>query len=208
MLTALGIPFVQAPSEGEAQASFLTQKNDAFAVVSQDFDSLLFGSTRLVRNLSIEGRRKRAGKLKFDIVRPEMIMLSDVLNNLGVDREELIVMAILIGTDYNPGGVRGIGPKNALKLVKGEKDFDKIFEKVEWGKHFDISWKEIFYTIKDIPVTEEYDLKQLSPDIERIHEILVEERNFSGERIDQRLQKFVKEREARKQTGLGQWVSR
>jgi flap endonuclease-1 len=58
LLTLLGIPIIQAPSEGEAQAAYMTKQGDAYAVVSQDFDSLLFGCTRVVRNLSIEGKRK------------------------------------------------------------------------------------------------------------------------------------------------------
>lgn len=206
LLGALGVPVIQAPSEGEAQAAYLTKKGDAFAVVSQDFDSLLFGSERLVRNLSIEGRRKKAGKLQYDIVRPEMIVLSDVLNTLGIDQKQLIVLGMLVGTDYNPGGIYGIGPKNALKLVKQEKDFEKLFEKVEWTKRFDADWRFIFDLFKDMPVTGNYELRWRAPNIERLRELLVEEYDFSAERVEQRLKKFVKEREEKKQIGLGEWM--
>ena len=206
LLLLLGIPVVQAPSEGEAQAAYMTSRGDAFAAVSQDYDSLLSGSERVVRNLSIEGKRKRNGKFAYDIVKPELILLSDVLNSLGVDREQLIVMAILIGTDYNPKGVPGIGPQKALKLVKSEKDFDRIFEKIEWKKHFDVDWKEIFYTIKDMPVLKDYKLQWSNPDIEGIRALLVEKHDFSAERVEQKLKKFVEEKDARKQMGLGRWV--
>ena len=206
LLRLLGIPIIQAPSEGEAQAAFMTSQGDAFAVVSQDYDSLLAGSERLVRNLSIEGKRKKNGKFAYDIVKPELILLSDMLNSLGIDREQLIVMGILIGTDYNPKGIPKIGPKSALKLVKGRHDFDKIFEKVEWKKHFDVDWKEIFYTIRDMPVVADYKLKWSQPDIEGIRELLVEKHNFSAERVEQKLKKFTEEREVRKQTGLDKWV--
>lgn len=204
LLGLLGIPVIQAPSEGEAQAAYMTQKGEVFAVVSQDYDSLLSGSERLVRNLSIEGKRKKTGKFAYDIVKPELILLSEMLNSLGIDREQLIVMGMLIGTDYNPKGIHGIGPKNALKLVKGQEDFEKIFEKCEWKKHFDVDWKEIFHTIKDMPVVE-CKLKWNNPDIEGIREFLVEIHDFSAERIEQKLKTFVEEREARKQVGLEKW---
>ena len=203
LLRLLGIPIVQAPSEGEAQAAYMTQK-DVFAAVSQDYDSLLSGSERLVRNLSVEGKRKKAGKLAYEIVKPELILLSEMLNTLGIDREQLIVIAMLIGTDYNPKGIPGIGPQKALKLVKGQKDFDKIFEKAEWKKHTDVDWKEIFYTIKDMPVVKDYVLQWSMPDIEGIKEMLVDN-NFSAERVEQKLEKFVQEKEVREQTGLGRW---
>lgn len=205
LLDALGVPFIDAPSEGEAQAAYMTKK-DAFAVVSQDFDSLLFGSKRLVRNLSIEGRRKVSGKLQFTYVEPEIIELEQVLNSLGINHEQLVVAGILIGTDYNPGGINGIGPKKALHLVKQEKDFDKIFEKVNWRKYFEIDWKEIFDTITKMPVVRDYKLKWGKVDVSKVRELLVEGHDFDDDRIDERLRKFVKLAEEKKQAGLGKWV--
>jgi flap endonuclease-1 len=205
LLTALGIPFIQAPSEGEAQAAHLVKKGDAYAAVSQDFDSLLFGAPKVIRNLSIEGKRKRASKLQFDIVRPEMIELSDVLNNVGIDQEQLIIVAILMGTDYNPKGIPGIGPKNAIKLVKEYDNFDDLFEKVEWKKHWDLDWKEILYTIKDMPVTDDYTLEWNSPNLDVLRTLLIDKHDFSADRVEQKLKKFVKEKEAKKQKGLDTW---
>lgn len=205
LLEVLGVPFIQAPSEGEAQAAYLTKKGDAFAVVSQDFDSLMFGSVRLVRNLSIEGRRKRAGKLQYDFVLPEIIILEDVLRELGMGQDQLIVMGMLVGTDYNPGGIPGIGPKNALKWVKNEKDFDILFEKVKWKEHFEVGWREVFETFKEIPVTSDYELRWRTPDVGKLRELLVEKHSFSAERVDQKLQRFVKEYQSKEQKGLGQW---
>jgi flap endonuclease-1 len=204
LLKALGIPTIQAPSEGEAQAAHIAKK-DAFAVVSQDFDALTFAAPKVVRNLSIEGRRKRAGKLHFDVVKPEIILLSDILNNLGIDQEQLIMAGMLIGTDYNPAGIPGIGPKNALKLVKQYGNFDILFEKVEWNKHHDLDWKEIFYTIKNMPVTDDYKLHWNLPNLEKLRELLIEEYEFSADRINIRLKKFQKEHTAKQQKGLDQW---
>ena len=150
VITALGLPIVQAPSEGEAQTAYMVKKGDAYASISQDYDNLIFSCPLLVRNLSIAGKRKRKGKLGFQSVKPEMISLKEVLDHLKVTLDQLTVMAILTGTDYNPGGVKGIGPKKSLKLVQEHgKDFEKIFEEAKWGEHFpDLEWKEVFDTIK------------------------------------------------------------
>ncbi len=206
LLRLLGVPVVQAPSEGEAQAAFMTQKGDAYAAVSQDFDSLLSGSVRLVRNLSIEGKKKQAGKLAYSIVQPEMLVLDDVLASLGVTREQLVVIGILVGTDYAPGGVTGIGPKKALKLVKEEKNFDVIFKKLEWKTYFDFAWTDVYDTIMKMPVTSDYELSWRSADADKIRAMLVEGHSFSADRVEQRLKKLIGENEKKKQTGLGGWM--
>ena len=113
LLKYLGIPIVQAPSEGEAQCAYLCQKKIAYAVASQDSDSLLFNSPRLVRNLSITGKRKVPRSNTFVEIKPEMIELNLVLKELGIKREQLIILGMLVGSDYNPG-IKGIGPKKAL----------------------------------------------------------------------------------------------
>lgn len=206
LLKILGLPVIQAPSEGEAQAGQMVKDGKAWAVVSQDFDNLLFGCPRVVRNLSVEGRKKKIGSLGWQVVKPELISLSETLNNLGIDQEQLIVLGILVGTDYNIGGVPGIGPKKALKLVKEEKDFEKIFDKVEWSKYFEADWKEIFYTIKKMPVREDYELKWSEVNIEKLRNFLVDDYEFSGERVDNQIKKWLKEAEGKKQKGLGEWV--
>lgn len=205
LLSALGLPVIQAPSEGEAQAAHLARKGDAFAVVSQDFDSLLFGAPRVVRNLSLEGRRKHANRLQYDIVKPELITLSEVLNSCGIDQDQLIAAALLIGTDYNPGGIPGIGPKNAIRLVKQYRDLDQLFQKVEWSKHSSVSWKEVFDTIRHMPVTDEGTIAWKPPDADRITALLVGEHDFAADRVGQRLKKFKEQHEARRQQGLQQW---
>ena len=117
LLDALGIPHIQAPSEGEAQASYMVKKGDAYAVGSQDFDCLLFGSPILIRNLTSSGRRKLPNKKAYVKVTPELIRLKPVLKSLEIGQKQLVDMAILIGTDYNDG-VKGYGSKKSLKLIK------------------------------------------------------------------------------------------
>ena len=203
LILALGLPVVQAPSEGEAQAAFMTKKGDAYAAVSQDFDSMVHGAQKLVRNLSLIGKRKKANKLSYEIVKPELIALAENLNHLSIDQNQLIALSMLVGTDYNVGGVKGIGPKNALKLVqKHGTEFDALFREVKWSDYFDFEWTEVYYTIKKIPTTEEYKLDFVEPDKEKLRELLVEKHDFSNERIDSAFREFDKGKKEKAQKGL------
>ncbi|MBL7160201.1 MAG: flap endonuclease-1, partial [Candidatus Aenigmarchaeota archaeon] len=124
LLEYMGIPFVQAPSEGEAQCAHMCKSKVVYGSASQDFDSLMFGSSLLIRNLSITGKRKVPRKKYYVEVKPELIELERVLKELGINQDQLILVGMLIGSDFNPG-IHGIGPKKALKIVKEEKTLDK-----------------------------------------------------------------------------------
>jgi flap endonuclease-1 len=185
LISALGIPIVNAPSEGEAQASYMAKKGDVYATVSQDGDSLMFGTPRLIRNLSLTQRKKAQNKLAYEKNSAEIISLDITLRELNFNIDQLIIYAILVGTDYNIGGVKGIGPKTAVKLVSEYKDnYDKLFEEVKWSDYFDYSWNLVFDTIKNMKVTDDYDLKWTSPNFEKIKELLVDKHNFSIDRIN------------------------
>jgi len=197
LLDGLGIPWVQAPSEGEAQAAHIVKKGDGWAVASQDFDSLLYGTPRLIQNLSIEGKRKIPGKIAFTTVEPLLIDLKENLTHLGLTQDQLISLAVLIGTDYAPSGVRGIGPKKGLVIVKELKEAEKIFE----GKKLEdeVEWKEVINVFKTMPVTDDYELKWGKPNKEAVTKLLVEQHDFSQERIDKTFINFSPP----KQKGLG-----
>lgn len=203
LITYLGMPIVQAPSEGEAQASFMTKKNDAYAVSSQDFDSVLFGATRVVRNLSISQKKKVAGKLIYESVKPEQIVTEEVLKELGINQDKLIALGMLVGTDYNNGGIKGVGPKKALQLVKKYDDLDKIFSEAKWQENSEIEWQEIFALFKNMEYNESYRLKWNEIDEEKITKLLVDEHDFSQERVENTLAKLVKR--DKKQQGLKKW---
>ncbi|MEK6967978.1 MAG: flap endonuclease-1 [Nanoarchaeota archaeon] len=190
LLAALGIPWVQAPSEGEAQAAAIVSNGDAYAVGTQDADALLFGAPCLIKNLTISEKKKTPNKLSFISIKPTKIVLAEVLASLEVTQDQLIAMGMLVGTDYNPGGIKGIGAKKALKLVKEHISLANLFTSVSWEKHFDFSWKEVFDTIKNIPITNEYSLKWKNHDQQEIIKILCVEHDFSQERIITALQKI------------------
>jgi flap endonuclease-1 len=198
LVSLLGIPVIQAPSEGEAQAAHMVKNGDGFAVGSQDFDSMMHGATKLARNLSIAGRRKKSNVLGYEIVKPEIIDLAENLNNLGIDQNQLIALGMIVGTDYNPGGIKGIGPKNALKLVKKHKtDFGALFKEIDWGGSFEFSWEEVYYLIKNISVTNSYKLEWKGLDSEKLQNLLVDEHDFSEQRVKLTLEK-LREQTAKK----------
>jgi len=200
LLTLMGIPTVQAPSEGEAQAAYMAMKGSTWASGSQDYDSLLFGAPRLLRNLTITGRRKLPGKNAYVNVSPEIIILEEVLKQLGIDREKLIELAILVGTDYNPGGIKGIGPKKALTIVKKSRDPLSRYQKKS-----DVD----LYAIKEFflnpPVTDDYSLKWTQPDEEGVLKFLCDEHDFSEERVKNGLERLKKALNASKQRTLESW---
>lgn len=199
LLNAMGVPVVQALSEGEALCAVMCKRNDTYAVATQDYDSLLFGAPRLVRNLSITGKR-RHGK-EYVEVKPEMILLGEILEKFGINQQQLIVLGILVGTDYNPGGVKGYGPKRALELVK-EKTPQEVMKEVAWD--FDVAAEEIFEFFTK-PAAAEYSIGFREPNAGEIKKILCDKHDFSAERIDSALAKFLQQKQAG-QKSLGKWM--
>ncbi len=189
LLKALGIPWVQAPSEGEAQAAHMAAKGDVWAAASQDHDSLLFGAPRMLKNLTISGRRKLPGRQAYVEVEPELLNLEEVLADLGITREQLIEVGILVGTDYNPDGIKGVGPKTALKLIKEHGDLASIT-----AKNADLVLPENVNRIEEFfmrpDVTSSYELKWEEPDGEAVTEFLCGERDFSEDRVRKALEKM------------------
>ncbi len=203
LLELMGVPYVDAPSEAEAQASHMVKSGSAYAISSQDADSFVFGAPRLVRNLSISGKRKVAGKLAYINVFPQLLILEENLKELNLNSDQLIVLAMLVGTDYNPGGVPGIGPKKALTIARSS-DFDKIFEQVKWSEHFNYSWREVFDQFKNIPVTDDYRLAWERPRREEIIDFLCKDHGFSVDRVTSSLDSISKS--LNMQRGLGEFI--
>jgi len=203
LLDYMGIPWIQAPSEGEAQLAVMCRDGMIFASASQDYDSLLFGSTRLVRNLSITGRRKLPRKEVYVEIKPELIELERILSDLGITREQLILIGMLVGTDFN-AGVERVGPKKALKLVKEHKDLDELMRKLGWEEEVDLH--KVFEFFLDPPSIKVPPLKWKSPNREKLLELMVEEHDFSRERVEKALDKLEKAMERSSQRSLASWV--
>ena len=207
-LEALGIPVIQAPSEGESEAAYLSRsKSEVYATVSQDYDCLLFGAPLLIRNLT-SSKRKKTYSGYVDVY-PEVIDLQKVLNKLEINLDQLICLGILVGTDYNPKGIPGIGQKRALDIVQKFKTpiriFGEVKEKIEsLDKADQFDWKEIFELFHK-PNVKDFDFKFKDINEEKIKEILVKRHNFSEERVQKQIDKLNDIKEKQKQKGLGEW---
>jgi len=200
LLNIMGIPFVQAPSEGEAQAAHMILKKDANCIASQDYDSLLFGAQIIIRNLAVTGKRKLPGKDAYVNVEPEIIELEDTLSNLGINREQLIDIAICVGTDYNKG-LKKVGPKTALMLIKKYGDIYTVLrERGEEIEDLD-KIRELFIHPE---VTDDYKIKWKKPDSEKLIEFLCDKHGFSVERIEKAIER-LKTASATSQKTLEQW---
>ena len=208
LLEAMGIAVVQAPSEGESEAAFLARvKPQIYASASQDYDSLLFGAPNLIQNLTLARRRKTfKGWVE---VKPLLIELKRVFNFLEINLDQLICLGILVGTDYNPKGVPGIGQKRALEIVQKFKKPVLIFKEVEQKIHslpeqdrFD--WREIFELFhKPNVVNVDFEFKEINEN--KIKEILVKEHDFSEERVQKQLDNLNESKEKNKQRNLDKW---
>ena len=203
LLGYMGIPFIVAPSEGEAQAAHMVSKGTADYVGSQDYDSLLFGAPRVVRNITITGKRKVPRKNIYMDVKPEVVELQGMLQALQLTRGELIVLAILVGTDYNPG-IYKVGPKTALKLVKKHGDdmpaiLDELGQTIE-------NWQAIKEFFLKPNVTDDYNIKWGKPEPGKIRRFLCDEHSFSVDRVDKVLERLTKAvSETGKQKTLSSW---
>jgi len=164
---------------------------DVWATGSQDFDSLLFGTPRLIRNLTISGRRKLPRKKIYISVSTELISLKEALFRLNINRRQLIALSMLVGTDFNPNGIKGVGPKTALKLVKQFKDIDELAEKfLESG--FPKQFREIENIFLNPLVTSEYDIVWEEIDSEGVLQFLCDDNDFSEERVKKALKRVNK----------------
>jgi len=208
LLEAMGIAVVQAPGEGEAQAAYLSRvKEEVYASASQDYDSLLFGVTRLIQNLTLARKRKTfSGYVE---VKPEVIDLDKVLNSLEINLDQLICLGILVGTDYNPKGIPGIGQKRALEIVKRFKQpvliFESVVEQIQSLPEKDqFNWMDIFELFKK-PRVKNVDFNFPKIDEEKIKQILVEEHDFSLERVEKQLDKLRDLKKKAAQKGLDKW---
>jgi len=205
LLECMGIPWIQAPSEGEIQCAFMCKRGDVWTSGSQDYDSLLAGSPRLVRNLSITGKRKVPKKEMYVQIKPELIELESVLNNLGITQEQLIILGMLVGTDYSEG-VKGIGPKNALKLVKEHKTLENVLKNVEWIG--EVGAQEIYDFFLKPPVTDKYELEWKEPDMDKLREFMVHEHDFSQERVDKVIERLQAASIKGRQSSLSGWLEK
>jgi flap endonuclease-1 len=190
LLSLMGIPTVQAPSEGEAQAARLAADGRVWASASKDYDSLLFGTPRLLRFLTISGKEFLPSRGAFRPIVPELIDLPALLDELAITREQLIDLSMLVGTDFNTG-VKGIGPKKALKLVRDHGRIESMPAEIRDAVGDVRGIRRIYL---EPETTGEYDLTTRDPDFDGVVKFLCEEREFSADRVRSALDRAFRER--------------
>src|SRR5262249_23438293 len=180
LLRLMGLPVIQAPGEGEAQASHMAAKSSVWAAASKDYDCLLFGAPRLLRFLTISGKEFLPSKGAFRPIVPEVIDSQKLLDEYSITRQQLIDLAILVGTDFNEG-IKGIGPKKALKLVRDFGSIESMPASVR--EPLGPSVDEIRDLFLKPDVTDAFSIAFRAPDIDSVFDFLCTEREFSRERV-------------------------
>ncbi len=201
LLELMGIPVVQALSEGEAQCARMCANGLVEATGSQDFDSLLFGTPVMIKNLTIAGRRKMPRRNQYVEVLPERIDLNANLERLGITREKLVWIGLLAGTDFNKG-IHGVGAKKGLKLVKEFDSLEAIFQKLETTMDY-APVRELFMNPPYQEVSADQ-LKPRAPNREAVLEFMAGH-DFSSERVSAALARAFKDPMDSTQGKLNQW---
>jgi len=211
LLDMMGIPYINAPSEGEAQASHMAKKGIVDAVVSQDYDTLLFGAPRILRNINISGKRKLPRKNVYITIEPEEVNLGETLKQLGVSQEQLIWIGILLGTDFNDG-IKGVGPKTALKIATSAHSISEVkdYVKSKYSTEFELDIREVERLFLDPEVSDvdrEYILSEVDeqPDQAGLIRFMCDEHDFSRDRIEKYVSALASKKSSAKQRGLSAW---
>ena len=200
LLDLLGVPWVQAPGEGEAQAAHMARKGDVWGSSSRDYDSLLFGTPRLVRYLTIQGQEWLPSKGRARRLEPELIRLDHFLSHHGITREQLVDMSMLIGTDFNEG-VKGIGPKTALKLIREHGSLEEMPPEVYSKLDADVDGIREIFLKPD--VTDDYEIIYGALQEDELYSFLCDERAFSRNRVDVVVKRM---KAAQMQRSLSDWI--
>ena len=193
LLKLMGVPYIIAPTEAEAQCAVLARAGKVYAAASEDMDTLTFDSPVLLRHLTFSEQRKEP---------IQEIHLDRVLEGLEMDRNQFIDLCILLGCDYvDP--VKGIGPKVALNLIREHKTLEEVVKHIKKGEKFTLpeDWpfaeaRQLFLE-PDVRKADdpECDFKWEAPDVEGLVQFLVTDKGFSEDRVRSgaaRLQKNLK----------------
>ncbi|MEM0123937.1 MAG: flap endonuclease-1 [Candidatus Micrarchaeaceae archaeon] len=213
LLKDMGIAYIQAPAEGEAQAAYMVKNGMAYAVASQDYDTLLFDSRYVIRNIAITGRRKLPKKNVYVEVAPEFIELEKLLRHFSINLDKLIWLGVLVGTDFNDG-VKGIGPKTALRIVREHESIESVVKYVDskYGTNLAEGVEDVVRIFKE-PEVAEMSVEELNrriregqPDKEAILRFMCDLHGFSAERISKFADKLVTIRMNERQKGISDWL--
>ncbi|MFC7177545.1 flap endonuclease-1 [Halosegnis marinus] len=187
LLSRLDVPVVEAPAEGEAQASHMARQGQVDYVGSEDYDTLLLGAPYTLRQLTSKGD-------------PELMDFEATLAEHDLTWEQLVDAGVLMGTDFNPG-IDGIGPKTAVKLVREHGDLWGALD--ARGEHIEGADR-----IRDLflhpNVTDDADFDpDIDPDMDAARAYVTEEWEVDPEEVERGFERIE---ESLVQTGLDRWT--
>lgn len=197
LLQLMGIPYIEAPCEAEAQCAALVQCSKVYATATEDMDGLTFGSDILLRHMTFSEARKMPIREYH---------LQKVMEELEVNKEEFIDLCILLGCDYCDN-IKGIGPKRAIELIHQYKNIDNIIEKLDKKKYsIPENWlykeaRKLFFN-PEIADPKEIELKWCDPDEEGLIKFLCGDKGFSEDRVRNGTKKLMKGRHGNTQGRL------
>ncbi len=183
LLKLMGIPYIIAPTEAEAQCAVLARAGKVYAAASEDMDTLCFESPILLRHLTFSEQRKEP---------IQEIHLDKVLDGLQMEMKQFVDLCILLGCDYlDP--IPKIGPNTALKMIREHGSLEKVVEYIENDekKRYTIpeDWpykdaRELFFH-PDVRAADdkECEFKWEQPDVDGLVQFLVTEKGFSEDRV-------------------------
>jgi flap endonuclease-1 len=203
LLTLMGVPWLDAYEDAEAQASYMAAKHDVWAVGSKDYDCLLFGAPILARYLTLTGREYLPSKGTSRKLVPELVKLSDNLQLLGITRQQLVDLAILVGTDFNEG-IKGIGPKKALQLIRKYDSLEKVPGNLR--ELLPENVEEVRNIFLHPRVLDKYSVVKGRVDPDGIVSFLSGEREFSADRV-RAVADRLRHAEELADSSLGKWLS-
>ncbi|XP_050445677.1 flap endonuclease 1 [Cataglyphis hispanica] len=189
LLQLMGIPYIDAPCEAEAQCAALVKAGKVFATATEDMDALTFGCNVLLRRLTLSEARK---------LPVQEIHLDKVLTDLELNHDEFIDLCIMLGCDYT-GSIKGVGPKRAIELIKNYRSLDKIIENIDTKKYsVPESWNykeaRLLFQEPEVMNAEDIQLKWSEPDEEGLVKFLCGDKQFSEERVRNGAKKLHKAR--------------
>jgi len=203
LLEFLGIPYFQAPSEGEAQTAHMAIRGDVWASNSRDYDSILFGAPRLVRYVTISGKEFLPSKGVARPLEPEIISLNELLSHHRITREQLVDLAIMIGTDFNEG-IEEVGPKTALRLIREHGKLENLPENLK--SKLPAKYDEVRNIFLKPKVSDDYRIEWGNLREDELYEFLCDQRGFSKQRVETVIQRMKKFYSNQAQTCLGKWT--
>ncbi|XP_053963114.1 flap endonuclease 1 [Anastrepha ludens] len=197
LLKLMGVPYVEAPCEAEAQCAALVKAGKVYGTATEDMDALTFGSSVLLRHLTFSEARKMPVKEFF---------YEKVLQGLELTSTEFIDLCILLGCDYCEG-IKGIGPKRAVELINTHRDIETILKNIDQKKYTVAeNWnyqvaRELFLN-PEVTDPMSIELKWTEPDEEGLVKFLCGDRQFSEDRVRAGAKKIQKSKNTQTQGRL------